>query len=671
MALASCGGASPDALTRPDVLAGTLTVLAGHPGGRGSTDGVGAAVTFDDPRGTATDVDGNVYVSSGSTIRKITTDGRVTTIAGAWRTAGADDGPGVAARFLGAAGVAVDIAGNVYVADSNNHTIRKINPTGEVSTMAGTAGISGSADGTGATARFNMPYGIAVDGMGNVYVGDVGDHTIRRITASGTVTTFAGTPGIYGSADGPNASFESPLGLATDALGNVYVADAGSNTIRKITPGGLVSTLAGSPGTYGDADGMGSAASFRNPNHLAIDAAGTMYVTDAGSHTVRRITAAGLVTTLAGTANVLGSADGIGLAAKFFNPSGVALDGFGNVFVVDNGNNTIRKISPSAAVSTWAGTSTEYGSIDALGSAASFRAPTALATDDAGNVFVADGRNNTIRKITPRGLVSTIAGQVGVDGAADGNALSATFRTAFGIAVDRAGTVYVADTQNHTIRKISPAGQVSTLAGLGGVPGNADGSGSVARFNFPGGIAVDSLGNVFVADGSNFTIRKVTPAGEVTTIAGVAGISGHADGSAATFEYPYAIALDGMGNIYATDFYGQVRKIAPSGVVSTLVGSPVPWSTIEGLGPQARFSYPQSIATDASGNVYVADTGNSTIRRITPEGVVTTIIGRPGSALFLPGELPASIDHPMAIAISGTSIYMLVNNAVVVARWSP
>jgi hypothetical protein len=236
-----------------------------------------------------------------------------------------------------------------------------------------------------------------------------------------------------------------------------------------------------------------------------------------------------VVTKLAGTADLPGSMDGMGAVSRFNNPLGVAVDGAGNVFVADNGNDTIRKITPGGVVTTLAGTAGSSGSADGTGAAARFNKPFGVAVDGAGNVFVADYYNNTIRKITPSGVVTTLAGSAGLSGSADGTGAVARFNP-LGVAVDGAGNVFVADTSNNTIRKITPAGVVTTLAGTAGSSGSADGTGAAARFYGPMGVAVDGAGNVFVADNYD-TIRKITPAGVVTTLAGTAGWNGSADGT--------------------------------------------------------------------------------------------------------------------------------------------
>lgn len=320
----------------------------------------------------------------------------VTTLAGSGNS-GYAEGTRTAASFSSPHGVAVDSAGNVYVADFGNHRIRKISPIGEVVTLAG-SGNSGYIDGIGTAASFSYLEDIAVDRAGNVYVADRDNHRIRKISPIGVVTTLAGS-GNRGFADGLgiSASFDVPTSVSVDVAGNVYVADLYNHCIRKISPAGLVTTFAGS-GSNGYVDAMGSAASFSNPNGVAVDEAGNVYVSDRNNNRIRKISPAGMVTTLAGS-GIYGFADGIGAAARFNGPLGVAVDGDGNVYVADEGNNRIRKISPSGLVTTIAGSGNE-GYTDGEGTAASFKYLNNVALDRFMNVYVADAGNHVIRKIT-------------------------------------------------------------------------------------------------------------------------------------------------------------------------------------------------------------------------------------------------------------------------------
>lgn len=573
---------------------------------------------------------------------------------------GSSDGPGSAARFYQPSGIAVDAGGNLLVTDAFNAAIRKLTLTGTnwvVSTIAGRAGITGSADGTNGTARFDYPFAVAAAPNGNVFVTDVNNSTIRKLTLTGAnwmVSTIAGSAGNSGSDNGSNsvARFNGPLGAAADALGNLLVADAYSHTIRKLTPVGTnwaVTTIAGLAETPGSDNGTNDAALFSSPFGMAVDTGGNAYVADNGNHTIRKLSFVGtncVVTTIAGKAGFSGSVNGANDVARFNGPAGVAVDAAGHVYVAEWGNSVIRKLTPVGTnwvVSTIAGFI--GGSADGTNNAAQFFQPYGIAVDTNGIVYVADSSNNTIRKLTPLGtdwVVTTIAGLTGGLGNADGTNIAARFSNPHPGAVDSAGNVYVADSESYRIRKLMPVGSdwlVTTIAGSGS--GNNDGTNGAAQFFFPQGLTADTNGNLFVADTFNSTIRKLTPAGTnwvVTTIAGQVGSFSSDDGtnSDARFNGPYALAADASGNVFVADtFNNTIRKITPTGtnwVVTTIAGMAGFGNSgsDDGTNSVARFKSPIGIVAGNGGAVFVADTDNSTIRKLTPVGtnwVTTTITG--------------------------------------------
>jgi hypothetical protein len=342
-----------------------------------------------------------------------------------------------------------------------------------------------------------------------------------------TFTTIAGTAGIYGFADGTNraAQFHWPEGITVDTNGNLYVVDNYEMTVRKVAPVGtnwVVTTIAGTAGVYGSADGTNGAARFYEPASITIDGPGSLYVADGGNSTIRKITRVGtdwVVSTIAGTAGVNDSADGTNGSALFNYPSGITVDANGNLYVADSGNDTIRKLTPVGTnwvVTTIAGKAQSFGSDDGTNSVARFYGPSSITMDGPGNLYVADSGNDTIRKLTPAGtnwVVATIAGQVGITGGTDGTNLAAQFYYSSGITVDTTGNLYVADTYNNTIRKVAPVGTNWVVSTLAGV-----------------------------ADGSN-------------------GGSTDGTGASALFSLPYGIAVDGTGNLYVGDtFNGTIRK---------------------------------------------------------------------------------------------------------------
>ena len=840
-----------------------VTTLAGS-GNATFANGQGTSASFSYPYGLAVDSGGNVYVADyyNHRVRKITAGGVVTTLAGSGNATFVN-GQGTAASFWSPQGVAVDASGNVYVADTTNHRIRKITSNGTVTTLAG-SGSPGFADGQGTAASFRGPSGVAVGESGNVYVADTNNNRIRKVTAGGNVTVLAGSGGSgYADGQGIAASFRGPTGVAVDGSGNVYVADINNNLIRKVTPSGNVSTLAGS-GLNGNEDGQGTAASFLSPAGVVVDGKGNVYVADSYNNRIRQITVSGNVTTLAGSGNS-GSADGQGTVASFNSPTGVAVDGSGNVYVADYYNNRIRKIVPSPRLSLeqpvgtalqnsqtisfgnvpvgnsrsltftikntgtapltglyinnygwpiqasplpsntiapggnmtftvtytpyWGGQSSsaleiysndpsvnpftinltgnglawwmdsdgdgmndslEY-SMSNLGFDWQVSQPALVAaynvkievaspstinlsgkslTQDlvalGGTGFVwqvlsgmlppgvslnASGQISgtlttpgnykftvkvtnaegfsaykwlQVRVVPPTtsgggynfinfagdllgfsgssdasfigsgaasgGFTGSADGSTGFTGSADAASREPLLYAPSGIAVDASGNIYVSDSANNQVRKVTSNGTIQNLAGVFTGSGGQDGTAWNARFKNPQGMATDASGNIYVADQDNHAIRKITANSTVSTVAGsftgsgAAGFSGSADGAgktAARFNKPSDVAVDSAGNIYVADSGNHaIRKISTNGTVSTLAGTMGLAGNTDAVGSAARFRSPQGIAVSGSGTVYVADTGNQVIRRITANGTVSTFAGAAftGSASPLGGR---------------------------------
>ncbi len=655
-------------------------VYAGSPPSAGYEDGPGAGArfAFDFTSFIAVDASGNAYLTdpANRTIRRISAGGTVTTFAGLEGSIGNVDGTGGNARFTSPSGIAIDGGGNLYVADAGTNTIRKINPAGVVTTLAGTAGVAGSADGTGTAATFNQPFGVEVDSTGNIFVADGNNNTIRKITPAGVVTTLAGQVGICGAVDGTGAgaSFCFPTGLAINpGNGDLFVSDYANAIIRKVTSAGVVTTLAGQLGVCGATDGFGAAAAFCAPWSIARDPAGILYVTDESNRNIRSInTATTAVNTLAGPNGALcspycpfGSANGTGTAARFGAPEDVAYNPItGGLMVTDIFNHDVRAITlPGAVVSRVAGVPGSVGYADGTGTGAQFNFRAGALSRDASFTYLADTSSHTIRKVAAGAVVTTLAGSGGVSGFTEGAGGAARFNSPFGIVADGFGNVFVADTFNQKIRFINSAGTVSTWAGPDAATctananvcpgGNVDANGTAARFRNPRALAIDGFGNLYVANRNGQTIRKIDSARNVTTLAGSNGLSGSADGTgaAARFSFPAGIAVDSAGNVFVADTGNRtIRKITPAGVVTTIAGSPGLAGSADGTGATARFTSPTNLSLDAAGNLLIADPGNSTLRKMTPAGVVTTIAGEAlrvgggeGTGLFARFFQPSSI----------------------------
>lgn len=622
-------------IRRFDPVTGKLTLFAGAPGYIGSIDSPNpTSARFYFPRGLAIDGTGNLYVadSQNCTIRRvIVSTGQVTTIAGSAGQPGSADGAGTAARFYYPEGLTLDGTGNLYVADHWNHAIRKVVlSTGQVSTVAGALGQRGSVDGTGTAARFDSPHAVAADQAGNVYVADRNNHAVRKITlATGQVTTLAGALGQTGTADGTGtaARLDGPQGLALDGSGNLFVSDTGNHSLRRIDlSSATVSTVAGLPETLGSSDGVGGAARFNLPFGLVWDGAGRVYVADWFNFTLRSLEiATAAVATVAGLAGGPGAGDGSSTIARFDEPMGVTVDSYGDLYVVERRNHTVRWVYPYAP---WGGdTFVHAGEPGVPGSAdgalwdARFDRPGGIAAGPWGNdLFVADTDNCTIRRIRNSYLtVDTVAGLARECGDADGVGTAARLAWPEAVEAGDDGMVYIADTYNHRVRSLDPwSGQVVTIAGAG-TYGSQDGVGSVASFARPSGLALDGNGSLYVADEGSSAIRRIVlSTRQVSTIAGAAGQEGSVDGvgTNARFRSPRGLAVQGGNVLWVADWGNNLlRRIDLStNQVTTVAGLPRAVGSTDGLGEQARFFYPVDLAVDAQDRLLVADSYNHRIR---------------------------------------------------------
>ena len=657
----SGGAASPGGSTPFHALA----VVAGDPGGTGNVDGIGAAASFDGVAGLASDGAGNVYAADAvnDTIRKVVlATGAVTTIAGSPRAPGTADGKGAAARFDEPRGLAFD-AGNLYVADSGNGIIRKIVlATGMVTTIAGSAGAGGRVDGVGAAAQFSRPQGIASDGAGNLYVADTYNDVVRQIVlATGAVTTV------------PGASDGLPDSVVSDGAGSLYVAGLGGATVSKIDLATGASTSLSTGATPSSAGATG----------LAIDRAGSLYFSDGHAALFKLDLASGAATKVAGTEGT-----GNGASPIFSAPSGLALDGAGNIYVADGGA-VIRKVAlATSAVTTLAGSTVAGGSADGVGAAASFNGAAGLALDGAGNLYVADQGNGAVRKITlATGAVTTpqVAPAPGPYGGTGPG-----FGSPSGLALDGAGNLFVADIGAMTVRALAlSTGALTTLAGGFAYGSERDGSGydptqpwrqESATFASPSGIVFDGVGALYVTDVSGPTVRRVLLADGTTTTVRPAGDDGGTvdagtddSGVPAGLRAPQGIVADGRGNVYVADSTSDtIRKVVlATGETTVLAGSPGLPGIADGIGAAARFNDPIGLAADGAGNLFVADSGSATIRMVAvATGAVTTIAGVAGEAGSVLGPLDrARLRAPKWLAYgAGPALYVSDGNAVLVLK---
>ena len=611
-------------------------------------------------QGIAVDRFGNLYLSDTDhhRIRKVSAAGVIATIAGTGSAGfGGDGGPAAAAQLNLPYGVAVDLAGSVYIADLGNHRVRRIDPNGAIATVAGTGVKGSSGDGGPATAaQLATPRNVVVDAAGNLYISEFDGHRIRRVSPDGKISTAAGT-GVAGfqgdGAAATSAQLNSPAGLAVDGFGSLYIADSQNNRVRKILPGGIISTVAGGSG------------GLATPHAVAVDGSGTVYVADSTSTEVCAYTSAGKAIQFAGGWFRDFQGDGGPAAqAELTNVLDLVIDPSGNVFLADDVR--VRKVDLQGNIRTVAGDG-YYHAVGDGGNAtdAVLRQPSAVVLDRSGNLFIADTGTQRVRQVLPSGTIATLAG-VGVPvwGLAleQVPAVSAGLNFPMGVAVDPQGNIFIADTDNHNVRKVSADRLVATAVGTsqGGI-GPDSLPPTQTQLRGPQGVCFDRQGTLFVVDTSNHRVLRVTSAALTENFAGN-GIPGNAgDGGparAAELNQPSACVLDSFGNLLLADTLNhRIRKVTPAGVISTVAGTgDAGFSGDEGPAANARIQAPRGVAVDDSGDIYVADTGNHRIRQVTPDGVIHTIAGQ-GTPGFLGDGGPAAaalLNSPGGLFLDGS-----------------
>jgi uncharacterized protein (TIGR03437 family) len=626
---------------------GIVSVYAGNGLATGGGDGglaVGASLLY--PAGLAFDSAGNLYIvdSYNSNVRKVAPNGIITTVAGGGGQGGfaGDGGPATQALLTNPTGIAVDKSGNLYIADTGNNRIRLVGASnGIISTIAGssTTGLTGDG-GLAVDATLTLPEGLAIDVSGNLYIADQNNWVIRRIS-NGIINTVAGTgkPGYSGdNGQATKAMLNAPQGVAVDTSGNIYIADTGNQRIRYVNTSGIITTIAGTGANNFSGDGgAATAATFSNPVEVALDASGNIYVADLFNNRIRRFVVGGAIATFAGTTVSVG--DGGPSTQARIEPWSVAVDSTGNLYIADRLEQRVRKVTPSGTITTLAGTGQAGGGGDnGPANLAALNTPNGVAVDAAGNVYIADAGNMAIRRVdASTGIITAFAGTgnccyAGTGTGGDGGpATAATLYYPESVAVDGSGNVYFTDlVQSSTsplaqaVRRVTTDGKISTWAGGGSKVGfGGDGGAPLqAQFGSSLTLAAGSDGSLYIADTNNNRVRKVDPAGAtINTIAGngqntISGNGGQA--TSAGVGNPLSVALDPAGNLYI-GFIGTVRVVTPAGVIGPYAGSGLyGFSGDGGPATAASLTGASGLATDSASNLYISDSGNRRVRQVQP-----------------------------------------------------
>ena len=593
------------------------------------------------PVGVSQDSVGNIYIADtgNSVIRKVDTNGMAMIIAGNGSSAFSGDGGAATNATLNAPNaVILDTVGNLLIADTGNYRIRKVDTNGVISTIAG----SGSAfplgdNGQATNAGFNSPVGICLDGSGNLFIADQFGNRIRKVATSGIISTVVGSSGVAGySSDGGTATFaqlSSPSGVVVDSLNNLYIADYGNNRIRKVANNVITTVVGTGTAGYSGDGGAATSATIRSPAGVALDAFRNLYVADSGNSCIRKITN-NIITTLAGNGTNGFSGDG-GLAtnAILSKPPGVSVDSLGGLLIADFGNNRIRKMASNGSISTVVGRFLNDGD---WATNATLNRPNGTALDSLGNLYIADYYNNRVRKVGTNGIITTVAGTGLSAYSGDGGfATNAGLYFPSSVALDAVGNLFIADSRNFRVRKVDTSGIIMTIAGNGtnGYAGDG-GTATNAKIGSVYGLAVDAAGNCFIADGNR--VRKVDTNGYISTVAGNGSFGFSGDGGAAisaTLGLPYSLSLDSVGNIFIADTANvRIREVNTNGIISTVAGNGKAANSGDGgQATNASFITPYAVTADSFGRLLIIDVNTSRLRIVGTNGIITTVAGNGGA----------------------------------------
>ncbi len=637
-----------------------ISTFAGRPDSGDGGAATSALVHL--PNDVATDAAGNLFIADtyNHRIRRVSTTGTITTVAGNGTSGfSGDGGAATSAQLRFPEGVWVDTTGNLYIADSGNHRVRLVTTTGTISTIAGTGTAGFSGDGGPATAaRLNDPKDITTDGSGNLYIADNENHRIRRVGGAGIITTVAGN-GVEGYAGdgGPatSARLNDPTGVAFDtAAGVLYISDTENHRIRTVGPTGTIVTHIGTGTPGSDTGPPRHKAEVDSPERITF-AFGGLLIADTGNDMIRFVSnSGGNLDIRAGTGTGGFSGDGgAATSAQLSNPTGVAAGTGGAFFIADSGNDRLRRVTSGGTISTYAGRNHDGGDGGAA-TGAGLNQPFGVATDGAGNVFIADWANHRVRRVSG-GIITTVAG-TGVAGTTGdgGAATSALLRDPADVAVDAAGNIYIADAGNHKIRRVSPGGVITTFAGTGleGFAGDG-GAAASAQLDTPYGLDIDAAGNLYIADTGNHRIRRVSAGGTITTVAGNGVGAFCGDGGSATsacIESPLDVAVTGAGNLYIADFGNNRVRSVLSGTIRTAAGTGFGgYSGDGGAATSASLSGPAGVEVDPAGGILISDSGNGRIRRVASSGTISTVGGN--GAFGFAGDGGPAINGEMAFPL--------------------
>ncbi|MGO8687251.1 MAG: NHL repeat-containing protein [Candidatus Dormibacteria bacterium] len=615
----------------------------------GTTPGRATSSELDRPYGVAVDAAGNLYIadSGRDVVERVTPSGRLSVVAGDGRVGKPTPGRATSSELEGPSGLAVDGSGNLYIADNGNNMVEKVTPSGTLSVAAGLGQAGGA------------PNAVAEDADGNLFIASIDSDEIEEVTASGQESVVAGTdrPGAPTPGPATSSRLGEPYGVAVDAAGNLYIADTDYNVVAKVTHSGTLSVVAGTgrSGLGAPVPGPATSAALGLPEGLAVDAAGNLYIADFLAHVVEKVTPSGMLAVVAGTGTLGAPTPGPATSSDLGTPTAVAVDAAGDLYIADADNNVVEKVTPSGLLSVVAGTAKVGLPAPRPAIGSQLDEPGGVAVGADGNLYITDADRSVVEQVTPSGTLSVAAGSGRFGQPTPGPATSSDLDFPSAVAVDAVGDLYIADTANDVVERVSRSGTLSVVAGTGDPGKPTPGPATSSELGHPSGVAVDAAGNVYIADSGNDVIEKVTPSGTLSVVAGTGDPGKPTPGPATGSDLsdPLGVAVDAAGHVYIADTGNDVvEKVTTSGMLSVVAGTGDQGAPTPGPATNSHLSGPGGVTVDAAGNLYIADSGNGVVEKVTRSGVLSVVAGTGDAGAPTAGPATSSdLTSPWAVAV--------------------
>jgi DNA-binding beta-propeller fold protein YncE len=578
--------------------------------------------------------------------------------------------------------MATNTAGDLYIADAGNEVVEEVTPSGRLHVVAGDGRAGVPTPGPATRSALQGPDSVAVNRAGDLFIADSFNQRVEEVTPSGRLSVFAGDGQTGAPTPGPAArsALDEPSWLAFGPNGDLYLSDSGNSLVEKVTPAGQLSVVAGD-GKFGPpSPGPATGSALDQPSGLAVGPNGDLYIADPGNHVVEQVTPAGRLSVLAGQVGLSGApVAGPAAASALAAPTGLAVDGQGDLFIADSGNNVVVEVAASGALSVVAGDGKQGQPSPGPAGASALDKPTGLVARPQGGLFIADSGNNVVEELSPTGELSVVAGVAGNTGPPTvGPARRSALSSPDGVAVNLAGDLFIADSGNDVVEEVGPEGDLSVVAGDGKQGRPRAGPATSSRLDGPSGVAVSPSGDVYIADSGNNDIVEVTASDQLRVVAGVPGQHGlPTPGPAARsrLDDPSGLAVGPGGDLYIADSLNNlIERVNPSGELSIVAGNGEQGTPTTGLAVRSRLHWPTSVAFDADEDMFIADSRNDAVEKVSPAGLLSVVAGLPGQAgPETPGPAAQSrLDWPTGVAADGQGyVFVADSENDVVAAVSP